>query len=801
MEGISLIKRYFIIIVCCLTALLALACSPEKEDTEDFPLETLEHTYTLTRLAALDTGYEWNITGINEVMNYYYGDKIHLFNLDTVTYTAYNLLYDTDGTLTATDIENDFYDRFRTENEAYIKGQDLFVCTQYALSDGRYLVESTVNHKPQLMYFFTDANGRILSASNPITHAGPKQSQTASSYLRNIRLLCVDDGCFVLYDMYGDSTFYVLDAALQVHGPFETPSPIRGGYRDADETVVLFCDNGSALRYEPDRDQAYYIELYFPSDAVNGAYDMFYGPETVYLVCNDGIYIQKNNTETLLLDWQTSYLDPEKVYILDILPNDAFLIWYDDPMLGEFYPAILSPHMQQVAAREHVVLASIYCTWEEFTFLRNGIYMFNRENETYQIDWIPYDVRMIEKSDFGRTMHMKTQDAVFEEDLLQGKAFDLLFFGSANDANSYISMLEEKQLLEDLSFFSDDIGLLDNIKSSYAAQGRISVLPVSVRLTGLLTTTKTPIQNDTFDYDVLQTFINDRGAEEAIFTADHTEALRAITQFDFIDFAQKQCSFTDEAYLSFLSLLDQLQTDNTLIAPQYGKIYTTYHTMYMNLEPFAALNEGKLKFVNFEIDNIHALPLYLYLAQRNDCEPVICGFPSKDGGTLYMRENLKAAIYKKGTNPAGADVFMRFLFSDEIQTCRPLTQTGVPVTKSAWEKCIEEGWYYLKESTEDVYTAGIGTHASLMLSIKTHTDSVLDEETLNRLDDVQTWYLSPQNRDALFNDFMTIRIRHRGDPLILSIIDEELQQTALGVRTREEAVKMIQSRVGIYLSE
>lgn len=802
-------KKYTTVIFCvivffsCIGSILV-SCSPNT-NTEESVTETRDHAYTLHRLESFDPSYEWNITGISDPMQFYRDGILYLQNVDTLTNTLYDLRFSLDGSLVSSSKRQDFSDTFKEVNAAYLEENGIDGGTPHVLSDGKYLVSAVVKGKPQEIFFLTDSLGNILTQSAPIVHGGLEQTLgTVTIYRRNSRIICVDDDCFVYYDMYGNSEFFVLDGNLQIYGPYPAPSPIRGGYRDTDGSVILTCDSGDALRYQSTYDHVSDAALLSPTDTFNRAYDILYGRNTTYLVCGDGIYIQKDGVEELLCDWEHSYLDPECIFVLDLLPDDVFLIWYRDPMLEENYPALLTPlPPEERTTRKTVSLASIFCTSEETVFLRNAIYAFNRENETYRIDWHPYDIRTMEKNEIGHTVSMKTETEVFEADLLGEAAFDLLLFGSDGDASTYLQMLGDKQLLFDLSALSDEIGLLEPICEAYALRGTIHALPLSVRLTALLTTRTILSDAADFTYQTLASMIETSSSGTVLFSRDNTDALRAITQFDFIDYQNKNCNFTDKEYLTFLDLLDRMEnkSDTALIAVHHGFLQADSHILRMAAEPLSALSKENLMFANLQIDSIRTLPLYLYLCDRYDGDFVLSGFPSRHGGSLLMEENLQAALYKKGKNPDGADAVLRFLFSDTLQTCKPLTASGVPVTQAAWENCISDGYYYIRESVAAEYDADLGAYPALLLETTAFSENPLEYEALQRLGDVQVWTFTKEARQTLLSEITNIRMCQSGDLVIMGIIEEELLQAENGVRTREAAAEIIQSRVWIYLNE
>ena len=144
---------------------------------------------------------------------------------------------------------------------------------------------------------------------------------------------------------------------------------------------------------------------------------------------------------------------------------------------------------------------------------------------------------------------------------------------------------------------------------------------------------------------------------------------------------------------------------------------------------------------------------------------------------------------------SGALEYLTFLLSDTIQASENLQ--AFPVTRTAVEKTLGWGYHYYSISTEHDFNNPEKTYLNLYFG-------EFSEKTLAQ---VASYFYNTivevpvPERDAILSYLCDSSMRGAGDTVIRSIIEEELSYAAQGVRTVEEAAKIIQSRVFIYINE
>ena len=195
--------------------------------------------------------------------------------------------------------------------------------------------------------------------------------------------------------------------------------------------------------------------------------------------------------------------------------------------------------------------------------------------------------------------------------------------------------------------------------------------------------------------------------------------------------------------------------------------------------------DGSQLYGMAEFQSTASISETLYAVQ--DTPFAYAGFPLL-GNSVYIRSDLAAAVMKNTAVPDGANAFLAFLFSDDVQTGRAMAALGLPVTEQALTAAFPVGYNYYSE----VFTGQRPQYQK-------HSNVRLSEEDRAGMTEA---LITTEQRDDFLDYLRTARLhRAGGDKTILSIIEEELSAADAGVRSRAEAAKIIQNRVLLYLNE
>ena len=772
--------------------------------------------YEISLLELPDRQMQWLVQTYNH--QYLYQDQIRFLSMvvsDTEIET-YQIFYDKNGTYIGKNDINLKRQKIQNQNSDYdIRGSEIGEYL-YLLQDGKQLTCQVFESDQQIIFYLLNASDVIIDKSEPLPFA-----KTANATNHPV-VIPVDEDCFVYYDIYDSHNFYLIDSTLAVYGPFSTASALSGGYRDGDGTVVLYCDNNAAHRFDPTTKQVTPVVLYKETEAYRQADTVLYAENTVYLIGRDGIVVQRGDAheESLLVDWKLSYLDRGNLQFYGVLPEDTFLVCYKDPLTYEEVPAILkSAGEVQVPVREVVRVASIgdYNNPGQ-TFLREAILSFNRENPDYIVELISYEEIAAKgnvSADFG---DIKQTNQTFLIDMMSGStAYDLLVLGGYH-GRELQTQLSEKGLFYDLSslFDGEFIGGADIMECVrfMTEGGTVEGLPLALRISTLLTTTDTLAADVPLTMDVIYQMAEALEEDEVLFSDENgyqsiLPMLRATAQSEFLDMEQKISAFDSDAYIAFLTFLSQMQTgqqtgEGKLIDKENGYFHIAdgmHYGISMGGDPIAALCGGTVKFANLTLSSVNDVRCMLYFL-RQIPNLRLCGYPSSIGGCLYAESELNVSMLKDAANPGGAAAFLSFLYSDTVQTSAALQDGyGIPVTKSALAKCIDFGYYYFEKCSNS-----LSMYDSMGNLIESLHSVLCREVTKNKLPlllraNLEEYYVKKEEVQSLISYISKTPMCGIADTTIAQIIDEELSEASSGVRSIEEAAQFIQRRVFLYINE
>jgi len=643
----------------------------------------------------------------------------------------------------------------------------------------------------------TDAGGTVLAKSELL--------HRPDSFTSSVGEVYSIDGTWALTRFWMEpEVFWMVDEDLSLIGPFTVESPIADGFSSTEGTLLLVCENNTCYCFSPEDKTVTPMVLHRDTDAWRRAETVLYaadaeGNPDVYLVDRMGITHQRGNEEILLCDFARSYFNVSQFSFVSPLPGDRFLVWYTEPLTGETIPAILAPtEEEQRPVRKTVRLATVGLGSDRRSTVTAAVTHFNRTDNTFVIEHTDYDSP-------GGTVDQR--EAHLTDDLLGGTQYDVFLFGSAVKT---ADVLAEKGLLEDMSWIAHNTDFISCVRDAYEKDGAVYTLPFTVNIRTLVTTTDILPKDTAFTWDVLYDMAGTLADGEALFNTYLPSKLRDIAIYDFVDFAGKDCSFDLPAFEKLLAFLASYEaardpvTGGAAENPYYNPTLGYFQSFLsgnggeMRGDCLTPLLDGKLKFLEFTFRTPHDADFLYALFDRIGAEYNLCGFPSSNGGSMHVSADMLIALGANGSCPAGGAEFAELLLSEKIQSSDGVL-VGFPVIRSAVESALDWGMIYYQTDTETHTDRSLSSDSSLWISIGPWSKTPLSAMEVYNYPEVCN-VLKPK-RDEMMNYLCTSTMRGAGDTMIRSIIEEELSYVSQGVRSAEEAGKIIQSRVFIYLNE
>lgn len=805
--------RYLFVLLCLLLVLPLSACNTDTSSGKGNPsddssvlFETVEHVYNSLRITPEDrasVNYALNSTSpfsfdCNGELRFHASGDIHI--------------YDENGALIAE--LPDFSKRLR---EA-LGEENISICAVLPSSDGTvyvsYYPRDDLEHT-EYRILRTDFDCTTITESAPLPFSPTLYRDDADNIISHVAtdLLLQLDGIGLVYaDATKPGQFYLIDDTLSVRGPFETTSLVYDGFLQSDGGVIFCCEDGGTIHFDPLSETLTPVKLHMETDRFSSARNVYYREDSVYLICSDGIWVQRDGEEIKLLDWTASCLNynddstssERNVEILDILPGDRFLIGYRD-MLSEMlqnrrylpYPMLLTPlEGGQRPARQVISVASAFASEKEVTILREAIFRFNRENTEYRIEHRDLDA-MYPSYWAHDSGNIEIKKSAVQEDLLAGLPYDLYFLGSHGYVADYLETITKNGVGTDLTAFADEIGIQPSIRAAFDTEGVLQILPLSVGLSGYLTTTDTLPADTPFTPEVLYSIADTLGDGQALFSEAVPSVFLEMGVQDYFDISAGTHTFDDPAFAGFLTLFDALKKDEqqAYVNTDYGYIILSDTGIASMMEnPIAALVSGDLKFLKMDFATAEQLIFLPALFEGSDKEYHFCGYPTEGGGVLRMTPGLQVVMPEDAEVTDGAYAFLRMLFSDTVQACSLMRQTGIPVTQSGLQAAIPVGYHYFMRFTTPQSDGSVNLQCNYqMFSKQPLTDDFYADMTEIALLD--------QTHERLYETVAGGNLRGECNEDIFGIIWEEYSAVREGVRTLSEAIDLIIRRAELKLAE
>ena len=652
--------------------------------------------------------------------------------------------------------------------------------TLYPLADGNYFLAVYDRGKKEARLYLLDGTGAILKESAPILPDGNAFFSGASFYL--------GEEYFLLYNRMDLNGFRLYDRELNLLGYFDTKEPIWDAFLHDGLPVVTF-QNGQCIIYNEKTNTFDSVTFREQTEAYKRSDDMLHFDDAVYLVCDEAVYVQRGGEETVLLDWTNSFLSSSSVYFWYALPGDRFVIQHDNLLSrnrGGIDTCLLIPKESTTVSRQTVTLATVgieQSGFAEQSILAETINHFNRTSDTYLIRQTNYDAMFAEEVYGGYSPDYEAGAKQFEEDLLAGVKYDMILFGTKYDG---FSALQDKDLFMDISVAAENADLLPCLRNTESN----TALPFSMSVSTLVAADTTVSSAAEFTWDKLFALYEGLGDGETLFSTDVSEALTVTMLSDYIDMDAAACTLDSPDFARAAEFITEVQKaknsgmTNALCDTNLGNLADGATSFFG--DPAGALKSGALKFLTLQLDMLDALPAAWYLFEEAGLNPVFCGYPTKNGGTLYAVPDVQMTIPKTSANKAGAYAFLQYALSEEVQCSRGMAARAMPVTRVAYETQIQSGYFYIRVFAEE---------------LTAWTLEEVTEEPRQQHMGLAEIHVTEEERAAMVSYFADTTARGIYDSTVRAIVDEELSAAASGVRTTEEAGAIMKNRVWIYLNE
>lgn len=385
------------------------------------------------------------------------------------------------------------------------------------------------------------------------------------------------------------------------------------------------------------------------------------------------------------------------------------------------------------------------------SYLQRVITKFNNQNDKYHIT-----IQGLRDGESETEYKQRVQMEVSA-----GKGADL-FFENAIDATSYakngfLQRMEGENLITDADELWESAlacGKFDGIQYGIPYEAKLMFAAYSKDLTG---------DRESWTVDEMMEAVKKSDAKVLSYNIGINEliyyyGLLDVSNKEYIDWEAGESHLSETPFLRLLEFTQKYAWNNQYVGEETGKLIqdgTIAATTVFEMSSFSEMN---------------------YLKEVFNGNPSYVGFPSTDGSGIYVKTNnlyLSATSDKK----EGAKIFLEFLISEQVQMAYAeydgaIVSNYLPVRKDA----IERGIQLLTEESDKQRERGNG----ITYKIKNLTTEQVEQCRI-LIEKAQPY------------NYIVFEI----EPILWG----ELEPYFNGEKTAEEATKILDKRVQLYLDE
>ena len=587
------------------------------------------------------------------------------------------------------------------------------------------------------------------------------------------------------------NTLAILDTDLNLQKTLFFPGDAYGRMHLTSDGTLYLGGYANSL-YHVDLSNGTFVPYEFPDlpAELAEASVHFDIADHLYLAEASGIYQVDGTKYSCVLEWSSGNAKYNNNMDLRVFDENTFAAYAVDPQTFRSSFQKLSSIYIDGEPRRVITLGS--AETDNSGHLAAVVFNFNSMSSSYYVEMFDY--------------HEKYQDNVKDgivEEFLMGNEPDIIV-GLGSDI--YEALVDKNAFVNLDNQFGDHI--LGGIRASGMMNGKLSYIPLGMTMTTFLSN-RSDDENMTLQtlYEKAaqlgegQYLFSDPRAGEYVYES----GVRA-----FYDTESQSCSFDSENFCEFIRFTEGL--DDRFINTDLGY----YNQQHINI-PLLTISDpsvrdhlasGTLTYLTATIKDISQLASAKFLLGGEHMS--FCGFPTKDGGA-YINAFSPISITASSDVQGGAAEFLSYALSKEAMTAQTLTRNFLPTTQDAICALLDEYsyFYYFDDPVAwmPYYTYEGNTQLQSGVQVYTlHQSAVSEIETAKqygKTDRISEINLTQQDKnhfiEILNSDGMISSFAH--DTVISSILEEELSAYRSGGKSLEEAAKLIQSRVGIYLNE
>ena len=676
-----------------------------------------------------------------------------------------------------------------SEQPLEIESQDTSMRSFAAMSDGSLLLLMQgydLEQQKSVYSLYKSSGGETTLLADNIEsrfEVEPDSRYGGDLYIRSV-VVGANDNIYIS----ADSSTAAFDSSMNKLYEVEHPDGLDSCTATADGSVYLkyYDFEGPSfmkLSKLDDAARGFGEDIVLPdNNAVNNADLYFADGYDVYIDTDNSVYGYNaaDGQMVEICNWTNSNIirsDVRDVFMLDdsrMLVSNSEVIESDDPDDWHVEESLLL--LERIPDEELpeyyiIELAVAYMNYG----LQNQIVKFNRQSEEYRVTLVDWSERQTEDM---------SSDALLSREIVAGNIPDMIILTNfGTEKNNWIAQGLFCDLYElmnnDESF--DESALNLEVLKKFDDGGKLYEMVMNYTL-GTIFAKAENVPGDS--WTVAEFLDWAEALPEGVMISDgYSTALNMIlwsSLEEFVDFETGECSFDGELFGRLLEFAKSQQGS----VSWYEKFGDDASLMELYRSDSIMLSEGMRMY------DVTSMLSSMYNISDNLDDVVMIGYPMTGGNGALIYPSDSIAICNDSLVKEGAWDFVKFLMLDESNY--NYYMSGLPISNSAMEKYRE---------------GEVGIHCIFEENGWSSWNGEMTEEELEaRLQNESGIY--HQVSEADFDRFISLagdaRLSANAQPLgqqIIDIINEETEMYFAGEKSLEETQQVIQSRVGIYVSE
>lgn len=641
------------------------------------------------------------------------------------------------------------------------------------------------NYENSIQEYYVDAwnaDGQFVS-EYPIQGIGYDEVAGTYRYVRDA--MTASDGS-VMYVVSGDKFEYFVLAA---DGEPSDYMPLKLDQKLADkiDSFIAMGEGKAAITYWNDdwtkmmcslinlETGAVEKEAEVPGSVASmGFYNVYKGTNSDFVYGNGvGIYtLNIGDTEPKkLMDFINSDVSVSNINSICQMNEDTFMgMYYDDVEWRNHISIFTKVPEDKIVTKEVITLAGMYLQYD--SVLKKRIIDFNKTNPNFRISIKDY-------SEYNTDDDYSAGVTRLNNDIAANRCPDILKVNEEIPIESY----SKKGLFADIDeLIAADPELskneyLENVFEAFRVDGKLYRVIPTFYVQTKLAKKELVGDRDSITMEECDSIVKGLGKDATIFGSTYSRE-SFVSEFmaycgnDFIDKKTGKCSFDSDEFKTFLTKAKDFPKSDDIDYSGYDESYWAEQVMqYRN---------NKTLLYSAYFGSLTELKYTIQGQIGGDVSYV--GYPSaQNGGAAIGAGDYCFALNAKSEYLQGSWDFIKYYLSDEYQSSED--RWGCPVLKSAVKSDLQ------KNTEKNVYVDEITGEEYNYDNFWTESGEIPYEP------------MSQAQVDAFYNYICSITNTSYADTDVMNIINEEAEAFFVGQKPVEEVVKIIQSKVQLYINE